>query len=619
MSRLLAACLALATGVGLAVGAPAQARSGAGEPTAETVPLESQPAGPTRARVSTFNVLGASHTAPGGDRKGWETGVVRMGYAVRLIDEHALEIIGFQELQKPQWNTFLDLTDGDFTTFPGDLYGTAAMQNSIAWRTADWTLVSTRMIPVPYFDGNIIRKPLVLLQHNVTGQQVYVFNTHNPSDTRGDAQKWRDEAVRIQIDLVNDLRATSPEIPVLFTGDMNDREKFFCPIVRNTDLEAANGGSVTADGTCRPPVPTRIDWILGTSDVAWTGYTALDEGLVNKTTDHPLFWADATVAPLAVRRAGIRRVVVIDVEGLPSAALLDGAAQLPSLQRLIAEGSSTLNARTARERTTALPNTTSLLTGRRVPPLRGGHGIAVNQDTGATVHEAAGRYVSSVFDIVHNGGRRTALVGSRTRLALLSRSWDALHGGADPAGDDDGTAKIDRVVTTTDDAGTTAALTAMLAAKPPAFTLAEYSAPGVVGHRQGFASPAYDSALESLDRAVGEVLATLEARPRLLASTVLVLTANSGGSGTSSRDAEDPRNYTVPLVVWGSGVPAAGDLYAMNPAWADPGTTQPGYATATPPIRAGDVAGLVTGLLALPAIPGSTLNPDQRLNVLLGP
>jgi hypothetical protein len=589
--------------------------AGAGAQLTGSEALMVQPPGPTRERISTFNVLGASHTAPGGDRKGWESGEVRMGYAVRLIRRHHLGIIGFQELQKPQFRVFRRKAGDEFRVYPGGSFGTAAMQNSIAWRSDDWTLVSTQMIPVPYFDGNIIRKPLVLLQNNVTGQRVYVFNTHNPADTRGPAQKWRDKAVTLETDLVNDLRAESPAVPVLFTGDMNDREKFFCPIVGKTDLEAANGGEVTADGTCRPPVPTRIDWILGTPNVAFTGYVALDQGLINKTSDHPLFWADASIAPLVVRQAAVKRVLVLDVEGLPSAALEGGT--LPSLTRLLADGSSTLNARTARERTTSLPNLTGILTGRPVYRTNGGHGVTANRDSGQTVHDDAGRYVSSVFDVAHNAGLRTAFVATRPRTAFLTRSWNALNGRRDPAGDDDGTNKIDRVVMTEDDAATTASLVSMLVNRgTPALTVAQLSAPAMTGHRRGFASRAYDAALATLDHQVGRLLDTITSHRRLATGTVVVLTADSGGTGRSSRDKTRPHNYRIPLAVWGATVPVGGDLYAMNPAWTDPGVERGGYGLAQP-LRNANVASVVTALLRLPGIPGSTLDQAQQLNVLV--
>ena len=95
------------------------------------------------------------------------------------------------------------------------------------------------------------------------------------------------------IDLANDL-IEADGIPVLFTGDFNDREDAFCPIVGMTPLEAANGGS--NDGTCRPPVPTRIDWIFGSS-VRWLSYLADEGPNVRRTTDHPMIVAHALLEP----------------------------------------------------------------------------------------------------------------------------------------------------------------------------------------------------------------------------------------------------------------------------------------------------------------------------------
>ncbi|MEZ5191991.1 MAG: hypothetical protein R2734_05465 [Nocardioides sp.] len=40
--------------------------------------------------------------------------------------------------------------------------------------------------------------PYVLLQHKVTGRGVWFFNTHNPADAHGNAQRWRDEGFAIE-------------------------------------------------------------------------------------------------------------------------------------------------------------------------------------------------------------------------------------------------------------------------------------------------------------------------------------------------------------------------------------------------------------------------------------
>jgi hypothetical protein len=88
------------------------------------------------------------------------------------------------------------------------------------------------------------------------------------------------------------------------------------------------------------------------------------------------------------------------------------------------EGAYTLNARTVREQTATLPNHTAMLTGRRVDDKHGGHGYSDNVDNGSTVHRAAGHYVASVFDVVHDNGDSTALYASKTKFKLYERTWN---------------------------------------------------------------------------------------------------------------------------------------------------------------------------------------------------
>ena len=66
--------------------------------------------------------------------------------------------------------------------------------------------------------------------------------------------------------------------------------------------------------------------------------------------------------------------------------------------------------------------------------------------------------------------------------------------------------------------------------------------------------------------------------------------------------------------VTGPGVPAASDLYGLNPSLVSPGKEQVGYSGAQP-IRVGDLANLVTRTLGLPPVPGSTMDPEQRFQV----
>lgn len=607
-----AAAAAAAVVAVLAAGLTALGSQAAGADLAE------QPSAATTFQISSFNLLGAGHTTPKGNKPKFASGPRRMGWAMRILDQGGVDVAGFQEFEKPQFTKFEALAGSDWDVFPGMKYGTAGLANSIAWRTDTWRLISASTVKVPYFHGKLRRMPLVLLSNVVTGQDAWFFNTHNPANARGPAQKWRDKAVAIEVAMVNRLRAQDPDLPVFVTGDMNDRSDFYCPMTAGTDLEAANGGA-NSDGLCTPPVPTRIDWIMASPQVTFTSYTAREDALVAKTTDHPVIMATASIPPLSMQGSGISRVVLLDVEGLSSRAVRKaGPTRAPTLYRMMSEGAATLNARTEAERTTMLPNFVSMLTGRRVYSAAGGHGVKADVDTGGTVAATAGQYVSSIFDLVHNFGRSTALFSSSDRMALVARSWDGAHGGVDPYGSDDGRAKISSVVSTRSDQGLVRRLDQQLTRHPKTLTVAHLSSLAAVGHERGWLRPAYFSALTQVDQQLDSVLTTISADPRLAASTLVILTADSGGVGSDSRDVTRQGNFKVPLVVWGPGVVAGADLYGLNPAYADPGALQVGY-TGPQPIRNATVANLVTAVLGLPRIPGSQLNPAQDFNIFVGP
>ena len=68
----------------------------------------------------------------------------------------------------------------------------------------------------------------------------------------------------------------------------------------------------------------------------------------------------------------VNRVVAISVDGLnPRAIRVLGRSRTPNFHRMMRQGASTLNARTARELTLTLPNHTGMLTGRRIDARRG--------------------------------------------------------------------------------------------------------------------------------------------------------------------------------------------------------------------------------------------------------
>jgi endonuclease/exonuclease/phosphatase family metal-dependent hydrolase len=239
-------------------------------------------------RVGSFNILGATHTAPGGNKKGYAPAAARMPWTLALIRRAGLDVVGLQEFQATQYAAFRRATAGTWSVFPGVSRERKAVQNSIAFRTDVWDFEQGLLVDVPYFHGRPFPMPLVLLTHRASGHEVWFVNVHNPASTRGDASRHRARGIAIEAALVNRLHREGT--PVVLTGDFNAREEAFCPLVGRTELEAANGGSVVA-GRCRPPADPRIDWIFATSDFEVLDHVRDQSALVRRATDHPMVHA----------------------------------------------------------------------------------------------------------------------------------------------------------------------------------------------------------------------------------------------------------------------------------------------------------------------------------------
>jgi hypothetical protein len=82
--------------------------------------------------IASFNVLGHSHTVPGGNRKGYASSGVRMGYALAALQGNSADIVGLQEFQQPQFNNFNGRTGGAWDVWPGMAAGSLGVDNSIA-------------------------------------------------------------------------------------------------------------------------------------------------------------------------------------------------------------------------------------------------------------------------------------------------------------------------------------------------------------------------------------------------------------------------------------------------------------------------------------------------------
>lgn len=307
--------------------------------------------------------------------------------------------------------------------------------------------------------------------------------------------------------------------------------------------------------------------------------------------------SDAGTGPTARLAASHTHVLAVSVDGLNVRAIRKlGRSGTPTLHRLLGHGAGTLNARTEVERTTTLPNHTSMMTGRRINASKGGHGVTWDVDRPhSTVQKAAGHPVASVFSKVHARGGSTALYSTKSKFRLFERSWPAGIGTFRVRANQRRLVRLAR---------------ADLAHRAPRFMFLHVSLPDRYGHVYGGMSARYLDAVRRTDRQLGTVVRAVAGR-----DVDIVLTADHGFATGETGHAvrTDLENYRIPFVAWGPDA-RHGSLYAMNPTYRDPGTAQPSYA-GRQPVRNGDLANLALDLLGLRALRGSGLDADQSLTV----
>jgi hypothetical protein len=295
-------------------------------------------------------------------------------------------------------------------------------------------------------------------------------------------------------------------------------------------------------------------------------------------------------------------VLAISVDGLNPTALTQlGRAELPHFWRILDEGKSTLNARTSVEKTVTLPNHTGMITGRRVNADLGGHGVTINDETDATVHELAGHHIASIFEVVHDAGLDSALYAGKTKFDLFENSWP----------DEIGTFLVE------DDLPTlVTAASADLLTDQTELIFLHVQSPDVAGHKDGFMSAEYLDAVRAVDVELGRLLSAIDSEPTVADSLAIVLTADHGGeTGTRGHgDRSTLENYRIPFAAWGAGT-SAGDLYERNPDFLDPVTGLPSYEPERQPVRNANLANLSMELLGLGPVPGSGIDPGQTLDV----
>jgi endonuclease/exonuclease/phosphatase family metal-dependent hydrolase len=266
------------------------------EPVKPTKPPKNPPAQPTPSHgdtdftVSSFNILGSNHTAPGGINAHYASGVERTRWAVQVLRDKKIDLVGFQEMAPDQAREFKKVAGNEYALFPGDIKRHLGSHNSIAWRKDEWDLVKAEIHEFPGHKGRQQPTPLVRLRNKETGQEIYVLNIHNAPGYHngGTQQKSRDAAVTKQIALVNELKAKTG-LPVIVTGDQNDKEIAFRRMTGEAGMKAAN----SPNG--RMPKHMSLDWIFGSKAVDFSGFARLTKGIVGRITDHGVIVSKAHI------------------------------------------------------------------------------------------------------------------------------------------------------------------------------------------------------------------------------------------------------------------------------------------------------------------------------------
>lgn len=229
--------------------------------------------------VASFNVLGAHHT-PNSRYAGY---AARTPKQVSLLAGYNVDVVGLQEFEPSQRTLFLNTTKDTYGIYPPVSSNNSV--NSIIWKNSTMEFVSASTIGVPYFEGRIKQMPVVLLRHKASGREAYFINVHNPASIAqyGDQSKWRNQAIAIERAKVVELRKTGKA--VFLTGDLNDREKAFCPLTAGKLMISAHSIPST---TCVPPDKIFIDWVFAAGPARFTSYLLDWKPKDMRISDHPI-------------------------------------------------------------------------------------------------------------------------------------------------------------------------------------------------------------------------------------------------------------------------------------------------------------------------------------------
>jgi len=222
-------------------------------------------------------------------------------------------------------------------------------------------------------------------------------------------------------------------------------------------------------------------------------------------------------------------VVIIIVDGLRPD--LISAERTPTLQRLVDEGASTLDARTVRPSVT-LPSITSMLTGLRPAD----HGVTWN-DYDPDMEPVA---ATTIFDVAHDAGIKTAFFSGKVKLrhAIDAESLDTSS------------------IRFLPDVSIAVLARAHLEEAQPGLMVAHLPNVDRAGHEFGWRSDEQKQTLHATDIAIASIMAAVES-DAVKGPIRVIVTSDHGGEGKNHQRRRGG-NETVPWLIWGDGIEAGG-------------------------------------------------------------